>query len=86
VGDDGFFDAIRFTYQTESARAVEGGKPMIMSRLWLGSPKGSVSQTVNILMDTGRITSIKYSTAMKRVKHFQIQTSKPMTHPIGNMD
>jgi hypothetical protein len=70
VGDDNFFNAIRFTYQTDSARAAEGGKPMTLARLWLGQPKGSVCQTVNLLCDTGRIQSIKYSTAHKRIKHF----------------
>lgn len=70
VGDDDYFNAIRFTYQTDSARAAEGGKPMTLARLWLGQPKGSVCQTVNLLCDTGRIQSIKYSTAHKRIKHF----------------
>lgn len=68
--DDPFFDAIRFTYKTESASVAQGGKPMIVARLWIGSPKaGGVTQTVN-LMDSGTIISVKYSASTKRIKHF----------------
>jgi hypothetical protein len=81
--DDPYFDAIRFTYKTESASVAQGGKPMILARLWIGSPKGGVTQTVNLL-DSGTITSVKYSASTKRIKHFQLQSNKPMTHPIGN--
>lgn len=41
--DDPYFDAIRFTYKTESASVAQGGKPMIIARLWIGSPKGGVT-------------------------------------------
>lgn len=42
---------------------------MIIARLWIGSPKGGVTQTVNLL-DSSTITSVKYSASTKRIKHF----------------
>jgi len=41
--EDPYFDAIRFTYKTDSALVAQGGKPMILARLWLGSPRGGVT-------------------------------------------